>query len=335
MMIGAGLLTALAVPAQALATVVPPAIASAFTPASIGIGATSTLTFTITNPNASGLTGVGFTDTLPKGVVVDNPNGESGTCGSNGVVTATTATSTISLTGGSLKASANCVVSVNVSSTTPGVYSNSTGAVTSNEGGASATGDTEQLTIAGNPTMTATAPKNNAVFKFGQKVAAKFSCAEALNGPGIVDCSASDNNGDTIEPGGLIDTSVAGPDTLTLSATSADGLIVTDSINYTVLPDNQIVVTTLKPRKNGDITVDIKVPDKGKLVGLVTTGTTKFASWALSVRGATTLHATLKPSPAGKALLTTKRGKLTLKLKLSFTPKGGKTATTTVGGLKL
>ncbi len=333
MVIGAGLLMALAVPAQALATVLPPSVASSFTPGLIGIGGTSTLTFT--NPNTSSLTGVGLTDTLPNGVVVDNPNGENGTCGSSGVVTATTGASKISLTGGSLKPSANCVVSVNVSSTTPGVYSNSTGAVSSNEGGASTTGDTEQLTIAGNPTITTTAPNNNSVFKFGQKVAAKFSCAEAAHGPGIVDCSASDNNGDTIEPGGLLDTSVAGPDTLTLAATSADGLTVTDTVNYTVLPDNQIVVTAVKLHKNGEITLDIKVPDKGKLVGLVTTGTTKFASWTHSVSGATTLHATLKPSPAGNALLTTKRGKFALKLKLSFRPKGGKPATTTIGGLKL
>lgn len=173
------------------------------------------------------------------------------------------------------------------------------------------------------------------MFKFGQKVAAKFSCAEAAHGPGIVDCSASDNNGDTIEPGGLLDTSVAGPDTLTLAATSADGLTVTDTVNYTVLPDNQIVVTAVKLHKNGEVTLDIKVPDKGKLVGLVTTGTTKFASWTHSASGAATLHATLKPSPAGNALLTTKRGKLALKLKLSFRPKGGKPATTTIGGLKL
>jgi uncharacterized repeat protein (TIGR01451 family) len=322
-------------PGAAHASASPPTITSSFSPATIGIGGTSTLTFTITNPNASSLSGVSFTDALPNGVVVDNPSGENGTCGVSGVVTATTGTGTISLTAGSLKASASCVVSVNVTSPTPGLYANATGVVNSTEGGSSATGDTETLTVAGEPTITVSAPKNNAVFKFGQKVAARFSCADAANGPGITDCSATDNNGSTIAPGGLIDTIVAGPDTLTLSASSADGLIVTTSINYTVLPDNRIVVTDVKPFPSGKVTLDIKVPGKGKLTATVTAGRTKFAIWSDQVNGAKTLHVTLKPGPAGKALLAAKAGKLTVKLKLTYTPKGGKAATTTIGGLKV
>jgi hypothetical protein len=52
-------------PASALAAD-PPSITSGFTPSSIGVGDTSTLSFTISNPANNGtLTGVGFTDTLP------------------------------------------------------------------------------------------------------------------------------------------------------------------------------------------------------------------------------------------------------------------------------
>src|SRR5260221_76295 len=47
-----------------LAVVAPPAITKSFT-GPIGPGAVSTLTFTITNPNTSALTGVAFSDTLP------------------------------------------------------------------------------------------------------------------------------------------------------------------------------------------------------------------------------------------------------------------------------
>ncbi|HEY1402179.1 MAG TPA: VCBS repeat-containing protein, partial [Terriglobales bacterium] len=49
----------------------PPTISKTFNPTSIALNATSTLSFTITNPNtASALSGVAFTDNLPAGVVV-------------------------------------------------------------------------------------------------------------------------------------------------------------------------------------------------------------------------------------------------------------------------
>ena len=90
----AGLLTAVALavaagsPAGAGASTpaVPPTIASSFTPNVIGVGGTTALGFTITNPNASGtLSSVAFNDTLPANLTVDDPNGENGTCGSASV----------------------------------------------------------------------------------------------------------------------------------------------------------------------------------------------------------------------------------------------------------
>jgi hypothetical protein len=221
-----------------------------------------------------------------------------------------------------------------VTSTTPGVHSNSTGPVTSTEGGASAGGDTEKLTVVGDPTIDVTAPRNNATFNFGQKVSAKFACAEAANGPGLVDCSVSDDNGNTVEaPGGLIDTNVAGPGTLTFSATSADGLIVTQSINYKVLPDNKLVVTKVKANKQGDVSLTVAVPGTGKLTALVTAGATDLSSWTATIAGAKTLRLTIKPNSQGRAALVRKPPTLTLKL--GFTPKRGKLATTTIAGLKL
>src|SRR5207253_4592765 len=54
-----------------LTVIGPPSIGKTFTPSSIPTGATSTLTFTITNPNPTvALTGVGFTDTLVAGLIV-------------------------------------------------------------------------------------------------------------------------------------------------------------------------------------------------------------------------------------------------------------------------
>ena len=59
---------------------IPPTLAKAFLPTTIGTDTTdatvnttvhySTLTFTIANPQATALTGVTFSDTLPTGLVV-------------------------------------------------------------------------------------------------------------------------------------------------------------------------------------------------------------------------------------------------------------------------
>src|SRR6185369_2168323 len=61
----------------------PPSIAKAFSPNPIAVGGVSTLTFTITNPNAgTALTGVAFTDSFPAGLQVDaTPNATTTGCG--------------------------------------------------------------------------------------------------------------------------------------------------------------------------------------------------------------------------------------------------------------
>src|ERR1700759_1255403 len=137
-----------AAPAAALAAS-PPTLTSSFTPTSITVGNTSALSFTITNPNSTGsLSGIAFTDALPAGLVVDNPNGTNGTCGSTSVLTAAPGSAAISLTAGKLAAGASCTVSADVTSNSAGTYTNSTGAVSSNEGG-SGGGDSQGLPVLG------------------------------------------------------------------------------------------------------------------------------------------------------------------------------------------
>ncbi|MBZ5491805.1 MAG: DUF11 domain-containing protein [Acidobacteriia bacterium] len=122
-----------------ITVVAPPTIAKAFGASSIPLNGSTSLSFTITNPNTTvALTGVAFSDTLPAGLVVSTPNGLTGACGV-GTITATAGTNVISLSGGTIAASASCTFSVNVTGIAAGQQTNTTGNVTSTEGGTGGT----------------------------------------------------------------------------------------------------------------------------------------------------------------------------------------------------
>src|SRR6185369_15417910 len=127
-----------------ITVVAPPVIIKAFGAASVPLNGSTSLTFTIQNNNTTtSLTGVGFSDTLPAGLVVSTPNGLTGTCGA-GTITATAGTNVISLSGGTIAASSSCTFSVNVTGIAAGTQNNTTGNVTSTEGG---TGGTASASI--------------------------------------------------------------------------------------------------------------------------------------------------------------------------------------------
>ena len=125
----------------------------------------STLTFTVTNPNSSSLTGVGFTDTLPSGLLIANPSGlTSPVCSTNGsisnqTITAVAGTSTISLSGATLSmvspaTNVSCTFSVNVTGNVAGLYHNVTSNITSTETGPNTTSTgygTSDLTVTAVP----------------------------------------------------------------------------------------------------------------------------------------------------------------------------------------
>lgn len=116
------------------ASLAPPAIAKAFSPASVGISDQATLTFTLTNPNTGvALSGVAFSDTYPAGLLNATPAGAVSTCG--GTLTAGDGANSVSLTGAAIAAGGSCLVTVNVSSATAGTYNNTSGSVTSTNGG--------------------------------------------------------------------------------------------------------------------------------------------------------------------------------------------------------
>jgi len=115
-------------------TIHPPAIAKSFAPLSIQIGQISTLTLTISNPNAgTALNDIAFGDPFPVNIFVAAVPNVTNTCG--GVVTAAAGAASIGLSGGTIAAGAACQVTVDVSATAGGPYLNRTLAVTSSNGG--------------------------------------------------------------------------------------------------------------------------------------------------------------------------------------------------------
>jgi hypothetical protein len=294
--------------AYVFAVVVPPSIQKAFGASSIPLNGSTSLSFTVTNPNGSAsLSGVGFTDSLPAGLVVSSPNGSSGSCGS-GTVTATAGSGSVSLSGGTIAAGADCSFSVNVTGTSAGVKNNTTGNVTSTEGG---TGNTASasLTVVAAPTATISSPADNRSFNLGQSVSTTFSCSEAANGPGIGSCT--DQNGSS-SPAKL-DTSKVGTFTYRVTATSKDGQTRTAQVSYTVV---------------GRPTAQISSPAEGQKFNLRQSVSTTFScSEAASAPGISSCTDQNGSSSPGK-LDTSKAGTFTYKV--TATSKDGQTATATI-----
>lgn len=127
-----------------------PTIAKSFAPDPIQNGGTSTLTLTIGNPNATAtLVGVAVSDTYPAALANRTPANAALSCtaGSSGTLTGgVNGGNTIGLTGGSVQPGGTCTVTVQVTSTTNGTHTNTTGVVTSSNGGAGGTAS-DTLTV--------------------------------------------------------------------------------------------------------------------------------------------------------------------------------------------
>ena len=120
-----------------------PTFTKVFTPQVIGVGALSTLTFTLSNPNVGGsLTNVGFTDNFPVGLEVSMFPNAINTC--DGTFTAAPNTSSVTLTGGLIGPQSSCSISLSVTPFVGGLLTNTTGAVSSSAGG---TGPTASATL--------------------------------------------------------------------------------------------------------------------------------------------------------------------------------------------
>ncbi|HEY6351141.1 MAG TPA: kelch repeat-containing protein, partial [Candidatus Angelobacter sp.] len=118
----------------------PPTIAKAFSANNVAQNGKVNVSFTIVNPNAAAtLTGISFTDALPAGLVVANPNNLASNC--DGTFTAVPGSSAMSLTGGTVApagippAIGQCVITLDLLVTGTGTIINQTGPISANESG--------------------------------------------------------------------------------------------------------------------------------------------------------------------------------------------------------
>ena len=132
-----------------------PTIVKAFSPTTVALNGTSTITFTLTNRNGIALTGLGFTDAYPAGIVNGTPLTLGGSC--VGVThTAVAGGSSFNVTGGTVPAATlpagpagSCTITVSVTATTVGTKNNTTSGVTTavTSDGAGPASNTATLTV--------------------------------------------------------------------------------------------------------------------------------------------------------------------------------------------
>jgi uncharacterized repeat protein (TIGR01451 family) len=117
-------------------------------------GASAVLTVRLFNPNAAPLTGAGFTDSLPDGLVIAQTPAAATTCAGGAVLAAASGTS-LRLSGATIPANGACTVSVNVLSNVPGIYTNTipSGAVSTAEGVVSEEATSARLLVSTPPTV--------------------------------------------------------------------------------------------------------------------------------------------------------------------------------------
>jgi LPXTG-site transpeptidase (sortase) family protein len=166
-----------------------PTIEKVFAPDSIAAGDTSTLTFTLTNPNMlTTLNGLNFTDTFPAGVQIATTPNIGGTCNTNNILAthfapnlaATgTAINLDAASGYSLAPGDDCTITVDVTSITTGTKVNTSGNIGATETGAGTDNASDTLTV-GNPTLTV-----NVAGNFGLD---NIDSTTGIPSPGPINC---------------------------------------------------------------------------------------------------------------------------------------------------
>jgi uncharacterized repeat protein (TIGR01451 family)/fimbrial isopeptide formation D2 family protein len=168
----------------AVTVLVPPTVSKNFTPSVINLGGTSLLQITVNNPNAQAITGLGVIDNYPANLLNATAPSAASTC-VGGTLLANANGGNVQLSGASLAANQNCVISVVVTPSAAGgvggyVNQLTAGAVTSGNAGSSTNAVSATLNVSA-PDLTVN-KTHTGTFYPGQSTAS-FAIVVANNGP--------------------------------------------------------------------------------------------------------------------------------------------------------
>jgi len=266
-----------------------PTLSKTFLSSPIAQGSTSTLRFTLANPNTtSALSGVGFSDTLPTGLLIATPNGLVTSCTTGtltgGTTTATQGTSIISLSGATLSANANCTIAVNVLGNVAGQYTNISGSITSTESGPNTTASgygTASLTVVAPPVISKSFTANPIL------TGASTTLSFTINNPNTVTTLTGVNFTDNL-PVGLVvaatpnltntcggtPTATAGSSTVSLSTVSlaaGAACMITVSVtgNTVGLKNNSVTVSSTNGGTGNTSSASVLVKDPAPAITLL------------------------------------------------------------------
>ena len=263
----------------------PPTLSKAFATDPIAQGSASTLRFTFTNPNAFNLAGVGFSDTLPSGLLINTPNGLTGiTCTAGSIVTAPTitasaGTSIINMSGAELSANADCYFEVDVQGVTAGQYTNTSDNISAtdtgpNTGGANVGYGEDDLTVLAPPVISKSFGAN--AILTGTNTTLTFSIynpnpSTTLTGIQFTDTLPAGLDVVVVAPssqcnGGTLTTADTNPDTVSLTGGSlAAGATCTFSVTVTGstigLKQNSVTVSSTEGGTGNTATANLLVRD--------------------------------------------------------------------------
>lgn len=93
-------------------------------------------------------------------------------------------------------------------------------------------GTVSELAIPPVPTVSITSPSESTLYHEGESVTASFSCTDGSGGPGLE--PGTEGCKGSVADGSPIDTATEGPELITVTATSKDGEVTVDTLEYKV-----------------------------------------------------------------------------------------------------